>query len=53
MPLLTLPEAGSLALSVRAKALVFEDPALWRSSRGSGNRAEPRRGAHHWRDRHR
>jgi aliphatic sulfonates family ABC transporter substrate-binding protein len=26
MPLLTLPEAGSLALSVRAKALVFEDP---------------------------
>src|SRR6187431_2365526 len=26
MPLLTLPDAGSLALSVRAKALVFEDP---------------------------
>jgi aliphatic sulfonates family ABC transporter substrate-binding protein len=26
MPLLTLPDAGSLPLSVRAKALVFEDP---------------------------
>jgi aliphatic sulfonates family ABC transporter substrate-binding protein len=26
MPLLTLPNASSLALSVRAKALVFEDP---------------------------